>query len=574
MKTLQLDVNKISYELVKPEASVYEEAREKRQSIENALAILIAVEKGDSKENAEKAANDFIAFAKKQKLDKIVLYPFAHISNNLDNPERALGIFKHLEDYTKKTYDGQIFSAPFGWNKQLSIDVKGYPLAEQSRSYGSSELKAEEKKQIRERMDSSILKKSDWAGLPPTDHRSIGDRLDLYSGQEISPGMVYWHSGGFTLYKELQRFLREKYFDYDYEELSTPSMANTVLWHVSGHWDHYKENMFIVDYESGQLGLKPMNCPSTIMIYKTKRRSYKELPFRTAIFDRVYRREVSGALGGLFRVQELTQDDGHIFATEDQLEDEMGLLLKFVKEVYAVFDLKFTANLSTKDPNNYMGSDELWEKATEALKKSLAKNHLEYSIKEGDAAFYGPKIDFLVIDSAGRSWQCATIQMDYQLPLNFKLSYMGEDGKEHMPIMIHRAIFGSIERFIGVLTEHYQGKFPSWLAPMQVSVLAISDKSSAYAAEIAEKLKKSRIRTSLNISDRTLDYKIREVKNLEIPYAVIVGSKEQEAKTISVRDREGKQTQGLKIEAFIELLQKEISERENRLTVLHKLDKT
>lgn len=563
MKILQLDVNRISYRLVKPEASVYEDAKEKEAKVENALVVLTTVEVGDTEKVAEEAIDSCAAFAKRQKIGTIVIYPFAHLSGSLEEPGKAMDLFKIMREHAAKVFEGKTEHAPFGWNKQLSMDIKGYPLAEQSRSYGASKGARMVGKEERKKVDLSIVKKSDWAGLPQTDHRAIGEQLNLYSGQEISPGMTYWHPEGWTIYQELVRFIREKYYDYEYEEISTPALANVALWHVSGHYDHYKDNMFMVDYEAGAMGIKPMNCPSTIMIYKTRKRSYRELPWRAAIFDKLYRKEVSGSLGGLFRVQEMTQDDGHIFLADGQLDSEMVSLLRFIKEVYGTFGLKYTPKLSTRDPKNFMGSEDLWEKATGALKKALDGNRMKYELKEGDAAFYGPKIDFDVLDAQGRAWQCATIQLDYQLPLRFRLAYTGEDGKDHTPIMIHRAVFGSLERFIGVMVEHYQGKFPSWLAPVQVVVMSIGEGNARYAGEVYGELRRHRLRARLDDSDRTLEYKIREAQTRKVPYMIVLGNREQEAKLITVRNRIGKQKQNLALKEFIATIEKEILERSN-----------
>ncbi len=562
MKVLQLDVNSISYKPVKPEASMYEESMGDEKKLENALVILASVEQGDTPRIAQEAVDACAAFARKQKIGTIVIYPFAHLSSNLEEPGKAMGVLKAMRAHAEKVFEGKVESAPFGWNKQLSLDIKGHPLAETSRSYSATDEPKKDGKEGKKRaVDLSVVKKSDWAGLPQTDHRTIGEQLNLYSGQEISPGMTYWHPEGWIIYQELVRFIREKYYEYGYEEISTPILANVALWHVSGHYEHYKDNMFMVNYESGDMGIKPMNCPSTIMIYKTRKRSYKELPWRSCIFDKLYRKEVSGSLGGLLRVQEITQDDGHIFLAEEQLEDEMVSLLRFIKEVYSIFGLRYTAELSTRDPNNFMGSTELWEKATKSLKKALAGNGMKYGVKEGNAAFYGPKIDFDVLDSQGRRWQCATIQLDYQLPLRFKLAYVGEDGKEHSPIMIHRAVLGSLERFIGVMVEHYQGKFPAWLAPVQVVVMSIGEGNAKYAREVYSGLRKQKLRARVDDSDRTLEYKIRDAQMKKVPYMIVLGKREQEARNITVRERSGKQRHGISLDSFIADLQKEIASR-------------
>jgi Threonyl-tRNA synthetase len=327
MKMLQLDAEYMEYELVKPESKIYEKSDKKSERVENALVLLVSIEDSDNSDIVGKAAAEAVEFAQKQKIKDIVAYPFAHLSDRLADPNKALELIVKLRKDLE--HDGlKVHSAPFGWNKKWDIKIKGHPLAEQSRSYGAAT--AQQQKRPR-KVDLSIVKKSEWTGLPERDHRSIGESLDLYSFQEVSPSMVYWHPNGRIIYQQLIEFMRGMERLYDYKEISTPALANIALWHVSGHIDYYKDNMFIIDDGSSEFGLKPMNCPSTILIYKSRRWSYKELPFRTAIFDKLYRREVSGALSGLFRVQELTQDDGHIFVSAEGVEKEITLLLELVK---------------------------------------------------------------------------------------------------------------------------------------------------------------------------------------------------------------------------------------------------
>jgi threonyl-tRNA synthetase len=559
MRILQLDVKSIDYELIAPEASEYEKSDEKSAHIDNALVLLTTIEKGDNSEVAKKAIEDALAFAKKQKLEKLVLYPFAHLGDNLEEPKKAMEIFKDMRAIIDGSGVEGVY-APFGWNKKWRIEIKGHPLAEQSKHYG---MKGEEHKgEKRRKLDLSIVKKSDWVGLPEADHRSIGESMDLYSYQEVSPSMVYWHPHGLIIYRELKNFIREIEALYDYNEISTPALANVALWHVSGHIDYYRENMFIVDENGEELGLKPMNCPSTILIYKSRRWSYKELPFRTAIFDKLYRREVSGALSGLFRVQELTQDDGHIFVSKEKVGSEISTMLEFVKKVYGVFGLKYHAKLSTM-PDEHLGDVELWEDAQNAIRSALEKNSLEYEVKEKEGAFYGPKIDFDIEDSQGRLWQCATIQVDYQLPMRFGITYTGEDGKEHTPVIIHRAVLGSIERFTAIMVEHYGGKLPLWLSPVQVRVISLSESSNAYAESVYKRLKESKLRAEIDISDKKLEKKIREAQLARTPYMVIVGPKEQEKNTVSIRMRSGKQENGLALEAVIDSMKKEVEQRRN-----------
>ena len=338
MKILQLDVDNITYELVKPEARVHEEGGEKRVSVDDAIAILVSVEKGDDASTAKEAMKDVSAFMAKQGRKRLVIYPFAHLSRNLLAPEEAQ---KVLNDMLADAPEGaEVRKAPFGWNKKLSLAVKGHPLAEMSRSYGGApgaEPVAHAK--AKPVISTAIVRKSDWSGLPDTDHRTIGEKLDLYSFQEVSPGMTYWHPNGYIIYKELFKYIREMLEKYGYLEIATPAFANIALWHVSGHDEHYKDNMFLFEVDGQQYGLKPMNCPSTFMVFKSKKWSYREFPVRFADFDKLYRNEISGALTGLFRVRELTQDDAHLFVREDQIESELAMVIRMIEELYKKFKL-------------------------------------------------------------------------------------------------------------------------------------------------------------------------------------------------------------------------------------------
>ncbi len=563
MKVLQLDVDNITYELVKPEAKVYERSDEKRVSVDDAVALLVSVESGDGDATADQAINDALGFMEKNKRARLVIYPFAHLSNDLSEPKEAMRLIARMYDAASKKVSAK--EAPFGWNKKLSIAIKGHPLAEMSRSYGVAGSPAARKVQ-HQKIDMSIVAKSDWSGLPDTDHRTIGEKLNLFSFQAVSPAMVYWHPRGYTIYKQLVEFIREKEREYGYDEISTPGLANVALWHMSGHDEHYKDNMFTFESQFGDIGLKPMNCPSTILIYKSRKRSYKELPMRLSIFDKFYRSERSGTVTGLFRVKEMTQDDAHIFIAEDQLQSEVTSYLKMLVETYEVFGLKYKANLSTM-PDDHMGDEALWERATSVLREALEERKIPYGIKEKDGAFYGPKIDFDITDSAGRLWQCGTLQLDYQLPLRFKLEYTGEDGKQHTPVILHRTVIGTIERFTGVMVEHFQGRFPAWLAPLQVKIIPISEKQLKYGEKIYRELRKARFRVELDSSDRTLEYKIRDAQMMQVPYSIIVGGKEEESSTISVRSREGRQRQGMKLEQFADALSSEIGKRDKELGI-------
>ena len=556
MKILQFDVDRINYELIKPEASVYEESNEKSASVDDALVMLISVENGDDNAIADRALDDVKKTMAQLKRNRLVIYPFAHLSNDLATPKEAMQLIGYMHDCASKIFETK--KAPFGWNKKLSLSIKGHPLAEQSKSYRTGE--ETKKSKPKAPINTSIVRKSDWSGLPETDHRTIGERLDLYSFQEVSPGMTYWHPNGHVILRELLKYIREKLDEYGYGEISTPAFANMALWHISGHDDHYKENMYVFDVDGQEYGLKPMNCPSTFMVYKSKRWSYRDLPVRFADFDKLYRNEISGALTGLFRVRELTQDDAHIFVREDQVEAELGRLLNMIGDLYGIFGLEYKAKLSTM-PDDHAGEKEAWDRATVKLKAALDAKGIKYELKEKEGAFYGPKIDFDVKDSMGREWQCATVQLDYQLPERFALEYTGEDGAQHRPVVIHRVIYGSLERFLGVLTEHCQGKFPLWLAPVQTKIISISEQANGYAEKINDVLKAKRIRSEIDVSDKTLQYKIREAQLQKVPVMIVVGKREEEAETLTIRLNDGKQKQGVKVAEFAELLKACIEKR-------------
>ncbi len=558
MKILLLDVESIGWELIKPEASVYEDTDEKSVSVKDALVMMLSVESDDDKGVAEKAVADVTKIMKQLKRSRLVIYPYAHLSNDLADPKSAMQIIDSV--YKAVGSEGiEVRKAPFGWNKKWSIVMKGHPLAEQMRSFGKDEKKVY-KKAKPVSVNTAIVRKSDISGLPEADHRTIGEKLDLFSLQEVSPGMIYWHPNGMVMFNELVKFIRERQLEYGYLEVGTPAIANTALWHVSGHMEHYKDNMFRFDAEDESLALKPMNCASIMMIYKSRRWSYRDLPLRLSDFDKVYRNEISGALTGLFRVREITQDDAHIFVREDQVEEEITNVLRLINEFYSKFNLAYKAKLSTM-PDSHLGDEKLWSDAIGKLKNTLEKNRMKYEIKEKEGAFYSPKIDFDIVDSIGREWQCATVQLDYQLPQRFGLEYTGEDGKARMPIVIHRVVYGSLERFLGVFIEHSQGKFPTWLAPVQARVISISEPANDYAEKVYRELRKHGIRAYADLSDRTLEYKIRDAQMQKIPYMIILGKKEQESGKITVRDRSGKQTHGLAVGDFIKSISAEISER-------------
>ena len=387
--------------------------------------------------------------------------------------------------------------------------------------------------------------------------------LGLFMMCEEGPGFPFFLPKGMVLKNTLMEYWREIHQKAGYQEISTPIILNRRLWETSGHWDHYKENMYTTEIDGEEYAVKPMNCPGGVLVYRSEPRSYRDLPLRLGEVGLVHRHEKSGQLHGLMRVRCFNQDDAHIFMTQDQIKDEIKGVANLIDEVYRLFGFKYHVELSTR-PEDSMGSDEDWEIATEALRSALDELGLEYVVNEGDGAFYGPKIDFHLEDSIGRTWQCGTIQLDFQLPLRFELEYTGADGEKHRPIMIHRVAFGSIERFIGILIEHFAGAFPTWLAPVQVKVLPISDKYADYAKKVYEELQAAGIRVEMDTRSEKIGYKIREAQGQKIPYMLIAGAKEEEEGTVSVRSRfkgdEGSRT----LEAFISDIKEEIKNRENR----------
>lgn len=389
------------------------------------------------------------------------------------------------------------------------------------------------------------------------DNRKLGKELGLFMISPEGPGFPFYLPNGMIVKNLLIDYWREIHTKAGYVEISTPIMLSQHLWQTSGHWDHYKNNMYTTKIDDTLFAIKPMNCPGGILVYKNSPHSYKELPLRVGELGLVHRHEKSGELGGLLRVRCFTQDDAHIFMMPSQIKEEIKNVVKLINEVYSLFGFSYSVELSTR-PENSMGSDEDWELATDALKSALDDLKLDYQINEGDGAFYGPKIDFHLHDAIGRTWQCGTIQLDFQLPQRFDLEYTGVDGAKHRPIMIHRVVYGSMERFMGILIEHFAGAFPLWLAPEQVRILPITDRANKYATKILEKLKNVGIRATLDDRNEKVGYKIREASSLKIPYQIIVGDNEVENKSISIRGRGNENKSGLKLKDFVERLKNEI----------------
>ena len=392
------------------------------------------------------------------------------------------------------------------------------------------------------------------------DHRKLGKELGLFVLKEEGPGFPFFLPKGMALRNELENFWREVHHEFEYEEIRTPIILNKQLWETSGHWFHYRENMYTTIIDDEEYAIKPMNCPGGILVYQNEMHSYRDFPLRYAELGLVHRHELSGALHGLFRVRAFTQDDAHVFMLPDQMQSELMKVIELFDRIYSQFGLKYHVELSTK-PENAMGDDAIWEAATEALRNAIEAKGIPYVINPGDGAFYGPKLDYHIEDSLGRTWQCGTIQLDMNLPERFQIDYVGEDGQKHRPIMIHRACFGSMERFIGILTEHYAGAFPTWMAPVQVKILPISEKHVEYAEQLAKQMHRDYVRVEVDDRSEKIGYKIRQAQMAKVPYMLVVGDKEVEEGTVNVRKHGGDELGSVPFEEFFNAIKIEIKER-------------
>jgi len=392
------------------------------------------------------------------------------------------------------------------------------------------------------------------------DHRKVGKQLDLFSFHHEGPGFPFFHPKGMTVLNELMSYWREEHVKRGYGEIRTPTILDVSLWHKSGHWDNYKENMYFTQVDDREFAVKPMNCPGAMLVFKTGQTSYRDLPLRLAEVGSVHRHEKSGVLHGLTRVRNFTQDDAHIFLIPDQILEEVHALIDFIDEVYTKFGFDYTIELSTR-PEKSIGSDEMWESATSGLRDALDAKGVDYVLNEGDGAFYGPKIDFHIRDSLKRSWQCATVQLDFAMPEKFDLEYTGADGNAHRPVVIHRVVYGSIERFFGILIEHFAGSFPTWLAPVQAMVIPVAPVFEGYAQEVQGRMRKAGIRAEADVSKESLKYKIRTAQNDKIPYMLVVGEREQDADSVSVRHRKAGDIGSQTIDAFVRRIQVEVATR-------------
>jgi len=573
MKILSLHCDYIKFKPVKKalkEPEKLTKAQEKSKEIKECLVILTAVEKGDNLKLAKELVENIEDIASQVKAKKIVLYPYAHLSSNLALPDVAMNILKETEELLKKKKTLEIYRAPFGYYKEFELKCKGHPLAELSREIRSEagEEGKETETGITEKYDPKQLlrqiskSKLDTRKLKDNDHRILGERLDLFSFSETAPGMVFWHDKGLTIYNELIKFWREEHKKAGYEEISTPEILDKKLWQISGHWEKYRENIFLTKYENRDFAVKPMNCPGGMLIFKHSTKSYKDLPLRVAELGVVHRQELSGVLAGLFRVIKFTQDDAHIYcANEEQVESEIESIMEMVENFYKkTFKFPYHVELSTK-PEKRIGSDKQWETAEKILEKVLKKNKIKYKLNKGDGAFYGPKIDFHIKDSLGRTWQTATIQLDFAMPERFNLEYTDKDNKKKQPIMIHRTIYGSLERFIGVLLEHTSGNLATWLSPVQARVISFTDRNQKAAEKVLKQLQEAGLRADSDFESTSVSDKVRTAELLKIPYMIVIGDKEEKSKTIAVRARGKEPKFKIKLEKFLKDIKKEIEER-------------
>jgi len=576
MKILSLHCDYIKFKPVKPalKGATLDKSEEKQVEVKEPLVIFTAIEKQDetNKEILNEYIKNILDLQDKTKAERVVLYPYAHLSSSLSNPEFAKQLMIDAEKELKKKKI-EVYRAPFGYYKEFELKCKGHPLAELSRTIGIEQV-AKGKVQVTKTMKSKeetydpkkllaeISKtKLDREKLKDNDHRILGQQMDLFSFNEVAPGMVFWHDKGWTIYQELVKFWREEHRKAGYNEISTPMILDKKLWQISGHWEKYKENIFLTSYEGREFAVKPMNCPGGILIYKSRPRSYKELPWRVAELGIVHRQELSGVLAGLFRVIKFTQDDAHIYCTEETLEKEIAGIMNLVDLIYKKFNLPYHVELSTR-PEKRIGDEKLWDKAESILENVLKKQKIKYKLNPGDGAFYGPKIDFHIKDSLGRTWQCGTIQLDFAMPERFELEYVDKGGKIKRPIMLHRTVLGSFERFIGVLLEHLNGRLPTWLSPIQVRVISLTDRNTKACEKIITELKQAGVRVDSDLESGTVNEKVFKAEAMKIPYIICIGDKEEQSKTIAIRKRGEKKVKfGVKKEVFLEELLKEIKER-------------
>ena len=586
MKILTIHADFIEFEAKKKAMKLAEEGVEKgSHKVDECLVVFTAVEKRDETSPdavAAKYVQEIKNIAQQVNAKNVVLYPYAHLSSNLGSPTIAEKLMKDAEKVLAESGKYKVTRAPFGWYKSFNISCKGHPLSELSREFsvgegesqdGKREVKGKDvekdlgKKELSPEQVKSLLKqisrsRLDTSKLKENDHRIIGQDLDWWSFNEVAPGMVFWHDKGLVIKNLLIDYWREVHRRSGYQEISTPQIMDKKLWQISGHWDKYSENNFLTKYEGRDALVKPMNCPGGMLVYKTSSKSYRDLPLRVGEMGVVHRHELSGVLAGLFRVIQFTQDDAHIFCTEEQIEEEVGKIVDIINEMFAKFNLKFDhVELSTR-PEKRIGNDDDWDKAEQWLENVLKNRKMIYKINAGDGAFYGPKIDFHLKDSLDRTWQCSTIQLDMALPERFELEYADKDGKPKRPVTLHRVVYGAVERFLGIMVEHFNGKLPLWLNPVQVKVLTITDDNIQFAKEVVDKLVSVGLRVELDERAESMGKKVKEALLEKVNYIVTIGDKEVEKKCLAVRNRSGENKFDVDVDEFVKDLLDEVEKRE------------
>lgn len=574
MRIITLHCDYIKFKPIKKAIKNPEELSEERKKeivVKDPLVVLTAVEKGDDDQTVKQLVESIKKTASEVKAKNLVLYPYAHLSSQLSDPTTALEYLTEASNVLEKS-GFQVTRAPFGYYKEFELKCKGHPLSELSKEFRSdASLQAgkpivhrkEENIDANSLLRSASQTKLDTSKLKENDHRIIGQKLGLFMFNETSPGMPYWLPNGVVVYNELIRFWREEHAKLDYKETMTPLINKSELYKISGHWEHYKDNMFISDMgEDGVYCAKPMNCPNAMLIFKSQTRSYKDLPLRLSDVDRLHRYELSGVLNGLLRVRSFQQDDSHNFISEEMIGSEYEEIIKICEKFYSIFNLKYSFRLGTR-PDKFLGNKETWDKAETVLKSILKKSGKKFTIQNGDGAFYGPKVDILMTDSLGREWQMGTIQLDFQLPQRFDLKYTDKDGKDKTPVVVHRVIYGSLERFIGILLEHTNGALPVWLSPIQVRIINFTDRNLKASEKTIDMLKKEipSLRVDSDFRSTTVSDKVRDAEMQKIPYIIVIGDKEEEKKTLAVRARGKKPEFGIKPQKFIEELKEKIEKR-------------
>ena len=560
MKILLTHVDYIEYEAKKKAIESAENIEKEKQRVEDCLVAFCSAEEGDDEGVAEKTAKEIDDVARQVKTKTIVIYPFVHLTSKPARPQAALEIVKKVESLLHGSYETH--RAPFGWYKSFSLKSKGHPLSELSREIMPG--KQPDVKRVQKKVGKpTVRSEAEVEQYSEHDHRRIGKDLELFMFHETAPGVPYWLPNGLIVLNQLIDFWREEHAKRGYKEIAAPMINKSELWQTSGHWEHYKENMFIADMGENEVyGVKAMNCPNAMIVFSSKTRSYKDLPLRFSDTDMLHRFELSGTLSGLLRVRAFRQDDSHNFITEDQIEDEYARIFEIVERFYSIFGFSYKLRLGTR-PESFMGDIDTWNSAETALKKILDERvgKGKYLVAEKDGAFYGPKVDILMTDALGREWQMGTIQLDFQIPRKFGLKYVDSSGEDKVPVVIHRVIYGSLERFIGILLEHTKGNLPLWLSPVQVKVLTLTDRNTDAAERVHRKLLESGIRSELDARNNTIQYKIREGEMSKINYLIVIGDKEEQNSTVAIRGRGAKPQFGVSLEEFLAKIRKDIENK-------------